>query len=82
MRLAPCIAAFGLAVGLAGCSLDVADEGGTSPVGDGLGDAARSTRATWQIIDLADGTVSTAASLPGLASDPAYRDRLRSESVV
>jgi formylglycine-generating enzyme required for sulfatase activity len=72
MRLAACLAAACLAA----CSPDVADGGGASPVGDGLGDAARSTRATWQIVDLASSTIMTAADLPGLAGDPAYRDRL------
>lgn len=66
------------AVFLAGCATDVADDTGTglSPIGDGLGDAGRSTRATWQVLDLTTGTVGTAESLPTLASDPAYRDQL------
>lgn len=77
MRLTGFAICLGAAL-LASCATDVANDAGTNPtpIGDGLDDAVRATRATWQVIDLTDGSVSSAASLPGLASDPAYRDRL------
>jgi len=44
--------------------------------GSGLSQDLAATHANYQIIDLEAGTAQAADSVPGLATDPAYRDRL------
>jgi formylglycine-generating enzyme required for sulfatase activity len=75
-----------LVLALAGCGIGVGGDGGQAPVvpavGSGIAGAAAGTRATWQVLDLGSGSVLSAESMPGLAGDPAYRDRLMAFRLV
>ncbi|MCK6490119.1 MAG: SUMF1/EgtB/PvdO family nonheme iron enzyme [Planctomycetes bacterium] len=69
---------------LAGCGAGSGGGGapGLSSAAAGVPAAIDQTRAQWQVVDLASGQVSAAAALPGLAGDPAYRDRLMAFRLV
>lgn len=60
---------FVVVVTVAGCGVGVQGGGDT-----GVVDAAATTRATWQILDLTTGAVSSSEVVPGTAADLGYRD--------
>lgn len=60
----------GAALLTSGCPAGAGSGGGASA------DAVAASRARWQVLDLRNGSVAPAEALPGLATDPAYRQHL------
>jgi formylglycine-generating enzyme required for sulfatase activity len=70
MRWFRLIAIACAALSSGGCPAGAGTAGGASA------DAVAASRARWQVLDLRNGVVTPAAVLPGLITDPAYRQHL------